>query len=375
MSEYTKKIKKKIINRYLNGESISSISKSTGIARSTIYEWINNANKSTKITKDLNLRDIHDLKIKCDRQNKIIDIIRLSGCTEKSSQMEKYHAIDKLSTKYNVHTICEALQLSKGSYYNYLLRNKKENTVYAKNYELFTNLIEQIYNESGHIYGAGKITAILKSKGYKVSEETVSKIVHENGWFSMRSCAKTLYNRDQQRKRKENLLNRFFIANRPNEIWVSDVTYFPVNDKNQYICIIIDIFSRKVIAYKISRKNSTQLTRATFDIAYTTRNPTLPLIFHSDRGCNYTSKRFMKHLQDLGVQQSFSQKGNPKDNAVAESFFSNMKKEELYRVKYKSEREFKKSVSKYIEFYNEERPHTTISYKSPSLFEKLNIQV
>ena len=184
-----------------------------------------------------------------------------------------------------------------------------------------------------------------------------------------------LYNRDQQRKRKENLLNRFFIASRPNEIWVSDVTYFSVNDKNQYICVIIDIFSRKVIAYKISRKNSTQLTRATFDIAYTSRNPTLPLIFHSDRGCNYTSKRFMKHLQDLGVQQSFSQKGNPKDNAVAESFFSNMKKEELYRVKYKSEREFKKSVSKYIEFYNEERPHTTISYKPPSLFEKLNIQV
>ena len=147
MSEYTKKIKKKIINRYLNGESISSISKSTGIARSTIYEWINNANKCAKITKDLNLRDIHDLKIKCDRQNKIINIIRLSGCTKKSSQMEKYHAIDKLSTKYNVHTICEALEVSKGSYYNYLLRNKKENTVYAKNYELFTNLIEQIYNE------------------------------------------------------------------------------------------------------------------------------------------------------------------------------------------------------------------------------------
>ena len=128
----TLKNKKKIINRYLNGESISSISKSTGIAHSTIYEQINNTNKCAKITKDLNLRDIHGLKIKCDRQDKIIDIIKLSGCTEKSSQMEKYHAIDKLSTKYNVHTICEALQVSKGSYYNYLLRNKKENTVYAK---------------------------------------------------------------------------------------------------------------------------------------------------------------------------------------------------------------------------------------------------
>ena len=76
----------------------------------------------------------------------------------------------------------------------------------------------------------------------------------------MRSCSKTLYNRDQQRKRKENLLNRFFIASRPNEIWVSDITYFPVNDKNQYICVIIDIFSRKVIAYKISRKNCKKCT-------------------------------------------------------------------------------------------------------------------
>ena len=93
---------------------------------------------------------------------------------------------------------------------------------------MFTNLIEQIYNESGHIYGAGKITAILKSKGYKVSEETVSKIVHENGWFSMRSCSKTLYNRDQHRKRKENLLNRFFIASSKDKAEVFE--YRIIND-------------------------------------------------------------------------------------------------------------------------------------------------
>ena len=126
MKTYTEEQKKEIINRYLNGESVSLLSKSRGIARSTIYLWIEEHNKTSKIHKDLSLRDVHDLKIKSERQAKMLEIIRISGCSPNSTQFEKYAAITALSDRYNVNTLCEALGIAKGSYYNHILRNKKE---------------------------------------------------------------------------------------------------------------------------------------------------------------------------------------------------------------------------------------------------------
>jgi len=171
-------------------------------------------------------------------------------------------------------------------------------------------------------------------------------------------------------RERENILNQNFKTSRPNEVWVSDVTYFKYNHKTYYICIVMDLYARKVISCKISLKNSTQLTKATFKKAYYLREPQDELLFHSDRGSNYVSKNFMDYLQELGVMQSFSKGGNPYDNSVMEAFFKTMKAEELYRMNYHSEKEFKKAVYDYIQFYNEKRPHTVLNYKTPDQMEK-----
>lgn len=113
------------------------------------------------------------------------------------------------------------------------------------------------------------------------------------------------------------------------------------------------------------------MTKATFKYAYFSRKPQDGLIFHSDNGSNYISKSFYSYLKQFGVIQSFSRSGRPHDNAVSESFFKGMKAEELYRYKYKSEREFHKSVSDYIEYYNVKRPHTFLGYLSPERYEQL----
>lgn len=367
MKCYTKQMKQTVINEYLNGTSILKINKTYKIARSTIYIWLKDFEKRTKLTKDLTLRDIHDLKIKTDRQQKIIEILKLSGCSSNSSQLEKYDAITKLSNRYNVHTLCEALDVAKGSYYNHIFRNKKGDTVYARRYAELKPLILKIFNENNQLYGAGKIAAILCLEGYNVSEQTVGKIMHLNGWFSRRTCSKKLYLQEQTRKK--NLLNQQFQTSKPNEVWVSDVTYFSFQYKTYYICVIMDLYSRKIISHKISNKNSTQLTKAALKFAYESRKPTKPLIFHSDRGTNYTSNRFMSFVKSLGLTQSFSRGGNPYDNSVIESFFANMKLEELYRVKYKSEKELKRSIDLYIKFYNEKRPHSMIRYQTPTNYD------
>ncbi len=126
---------------------------------------------------------------------------------------------------------CNLLGVAKGSYFNQTLRNKKGNTLDAQKRAEITPVIEQIFQDSNQIFGAGKIQVILKNKGYRIATKTVSDIMHKNGWFPVRSCAKTLYLQGQ--KRKKNILEQQFIATRPNEIWVGDVKYIDFYNKER----------------------------------------------------------------------------------------------------------------------------------------------
>lgn len=142
---------------------------------------------------------------------------------------------------------------------------------------------------------------------------------------SIRTNSKKEYLKD---KRKRNILRQQFNVDKPNTAWVSDITYYKLNDKWFYVCAIIDLFSRKVIAYKISKNNSTQLTKSTVKIAIESRHPNKGLIFHNDHGANYTSATLSEYLAENGITQSFSKVRNPYDNSVAESFFSSLKSTE-----------------------------------------------
>ena len=158
----------------------------------------------------------------------------------------------------------------------------------------------------------------------------------------------------------------------PNAIWVSDTTYFTLNGRTYHICAILDLFSRKAIAHRVSLKHSAQLISGTFKLAYADRKPGDGLIFHSDCGTQYTSHSFQALLKGCGTTQSFSPSGSPHHNAVMESFFSSVKREELYRTNYRSVQEFKERLSRYIEFYNTTCPHTTLNFKTPIAYELLH---
>ena len=165
------------------------------------------------------------------------------------------------------------------------------------------------------------------------------------------------------------MLKRQFSVDRPNQVWVSDFTYFRINDYWVYFCMIMDLFSRKIVGYQVSRTASTQLITSTFRRAYQKRDYPENLTFHSDRGRQYTSATFTALLEKHNIKQSFSASGRPCDNAVSETFFATFKKEEAYRREYTSEQSFRKSVERYIYFYNEVRPHQTLKYKTPQAFE------
>lgn len=364
-NKYSIETKKMVIQKHDYGEKITDISKQFNVSRTTIYRWIKEHEKN-KINHNqtVNMKMYRELERKYLRQKKIIQILQSSPCIVNSSLDVRIETIDKMvSEEFTINTLCEALCVSKATYYNRKLRGKHGYTEAMRKRDEIKPKIKELYDNSNQIYGPAKIHALLKREGYKVSLNVIASIMHDNNWFSIRGGAKTLY--ELNLSRKENILKQEFIVSRPNEVWVSDVTEVSFDGKRIFLCVIIDLFARKVIAYRISDKNNTPLTKKTFDMAYKAREPKEKLLFHSDQGSNYTSRTFRLFLKQKGVEQSFSRGGIPYDNSVCESFFGIYKQEEFYRTNYRSEMEVKKGINSFMNFYNTKRPHSLLRYRTP----------
>ena len=278
---------------------------------------------------------------------------------------ELYH---RPGNPFSVHELCDALDVARGTFYNHIFR-KADRSQYQEEQAQLMLKVKQVFDDSEQRFGAEKIRIVLAESGIRVGKKRISAIMQELGLCSVRTDAKKQFKRKQQYA-KQNLLKREFSAEHPNQIWVSDITYFKVNDYWMYLCIILDLFSRRIVDYRVSRNASTNLVTSTFRTAFRERGNPSGLTFHSDRGKQYTSAAFTALLQKCEVKQSFSATARPHDNAVAETFFASFKKEEAYRREYTSEQSYRKSVEQYIRFYNELRPHRTLKYKTPQAFEE-----
>ncbi len=360
----TKEQKESAVNRYLTGENPAAIIVEMKISRSSLYLWVKQHNEAIKEEGDVvSLNNYRKLRRRVKRLEDIIEIHKKVDCGYNSPLKDKLRALEQLYNQYSVHILCEALDVPRSTFYNHIFRSKKGNTVNERRKKDLRVRIQEIYDDSNQVFGAGKIAAVLKTDGIKVSERMVRQLMREMGLTSIRQDAKYLY--DREKIKNKNLLQQQFNPMKPNAVWVGDVTYFRIKENNYYICVIIDLYSRVVVGYKIGLKNSTQLTKSTFKSAYIARNPGKGLMFHSDNGGNYRCKTFQSYLKSLNVIQSFSRPYVPYDNSVMESFFSSMKREELYRRRFKSEKEFLCAVDDYIIFYNEKRPHRQNKYLTP----------
>lgn len=311
------------------------------------------------------------MKQKLKKLEEKVEILQKAGCTASAPLQEKLQELSKLYGQYSVHALCEALRVSRGTFYNHIFR-RKEVTVYDKRRAEMREHIKSVFDESHQRFGANKIAAILSEQGICISPKCTAELMREMGLQSVTLYSKRDYQKRDRLTKKQNILQRQFQVNEPNRVWVSDVTCFKVNRKYLYVCAILDLFSRKVIAHRVSPQNSTYLITSTFKQAFRSRNAPQSLMFHSDQGAQYTSKAFQNLLRMNKVVQSFSKSGQPHDNAVMESFFASMKREEIYRTQYKSEQQFIESVDAYIKFYNTQRPHSTLNYKTPDQFEAIH---
>ena len=198
---YSDETKNQTVQEFINGKSVSKIHTETGISRSTIYSWIESQKETFTKAEKINLRDYRELVAKCERQQKIIQILKESPCTVSSPLRERYNVIKAFKDTYSETLLCDALNVSKGSYFNHIFRNKNDASQYAAKVEEMTPIIEQIYHESNQIYGPGKVHAILKDRGYNISINVVSRIMHQKGLFAIRTSSKTYMIKSKNEKK------------------------------------------------------------------------------------------------------------------------------------------------------------------------------
>ena len=267
--------------------------------------------------------------------------------------------------------MCRNLSVNRSTFYAWQRRpvSKRQETD-----ERILPLIKESHKGSRETYGSLRVTKDLKDAGETVGHNRVAKIMRKNNIIG-RPKAKWIATTDSKHSMKvaPNLLNREFTVNTPDKAWVGDITYVWTYSGWVYLATVIDLCGRRVIGWSIDTEMKTALVQEAFDMACAMRGAVKPgLIFHTDRGSQYTSDAFQKTLKLNGAKSSMSRKGNCWDNAVAESFFATIKRELLNRAAWLNKNAVRAAVYEYIEvFYNRKRRHSTNEYISPVDYETL----
>jgi transposase InsO family protein len=269
---------------------------------------------------------------------------------------------------FNVDAMCEMLNVVRSAYYAWKI--SPQSTRDIEDIRL-TELIKKSFDESRQTYGCKRIQDDLKDWGEKVSKRRIGKLMSRAGlWCKTRKKFKATTNSKHDEQISPNLLKRQFKVDKPNTVWVGDITYIWTNEGWFYLATVMDLFSRKIVGWSMADNMKTQLVNDALQMAIWQRKPPKGLIWHTDRGSQYASKAHRALLKTHNIQQSMSRKGDCWDNAVAESFFHTLKTELVYHERYKTREQARSSIFEYIEvFYNRKRRHSANCSMSPANFE------
>jgi putative transposase len=277
----------------------------------------------------------------------------------------KFAFIHAEKAYFPVAVLCRLLGVTRQGYYAFAKRPASARTEAEQQ---LRERVQTLHTESRGTYGSPRLHAALRREGLRVGKRRVERALRSLG----------LQGRSHRRWRATtranpahpvvgNSLAREFSAARPNERWVTDISYVWTDEGWCYLAVILDLFARAVVGWALDTTLSTTLPLAALDMAIRRRQHGAGLLHHSDRGCQYTSADYRAALEELGVTVSMSRKGNCWDNAVAESFFATFKAELVYRQSWSTRLELRAATFEYIEvFYNRRRLHSSNGYKTPA---------
>lgn len=277
----------------------------------------------------------------------------------------KFAFIDAEKAHFPVAALCRVLGVTRQGYYAFVRRGQSGR---AQSERDLQQRIEKIHRDSGRTYGSPRVRAQLRREGLRVGKQRVERNMRALGLVGRSPRGFRVTTRSDPSHRVEpNVLARDFSATRPNERWVTDISYIRTAEGWSYLAVVLDLYSRAVAGWALDTTLTTELPLRALGEALRRRRPKAGLLHHSDRGCQYTSEQYRQVLARHGITVSMSRKGNCWDNAVAESFFSTLKTELVHRSSWKTRQELRAAVFEYIEaFYNRRRLHSAVGYKPPA---------
>jgi putative transposase len=280
-----------------------------------------------------------------------------------------YHFIQQHQAEYPVRTMCRVLCVSPSGYYRWC--NAPQSQRAQQNQELLGQ-IQMVHQASRQSYGSPKIQQALRQAGIHCGRNRIMRLMRQAGVVSKRQrCFKRTTQVNPHHRYAPNQLQQRFVATAPNQVWLTDMTSIATAQGWLYVAVVLDLYSRRIVGWAMADRMTDALTQHALQMALRQRKPQAHhLLHHSDRGSQYTSADYQKLLADHHIIVSMSSTGNCYDNAPMESFFAQLKLEQVYQQRYPTRQSAMSSVFAYMEgFYNTQRLHSALDYRSPAHFE------
>jgi len=284
----------------------------------------------------------------------------------------RYAFIQAQQSCFSTHTLCRMMRVHRSGYYAWVKQPKSPR---QKENERLLGLIKQFWLESGCVYGYRKVYDDLRDIGETCGRNRVGRLMNRDGIKAQVGYRKPRYNNGTIAVLAKNHLDQNFDTQKPNQAWVTDITYIRTYEGWLYLAVVIDLFSRQVVGWSMQSIMHTDLVLKALLMAVWRRKPQNPVVVHSDQGTQYTSSDCQAFMKGHNLISSMSRRGNCYDNAVAESFFQLLKRERIKRKTYRNRETARQDIFDYIEmFYNPVRRHGYNDGLSPVEFEKRHYQ-
>ncbi len=275
--------------------------------------------------------------------------------------------------RYRISTMCRTLGVSISGYYAWLTRPL---SLRKQADALLGDRIEAFYHASRCTYGRPNLKVDLAEAGISISNDRLARLMRERGIVGVsRRKAFKMTRRDRDARPAPDLVERKFVADAPNQLWVADITYIPTWSGFLFLAVVLDVYSRRIVGWAMANHLRTELVLQALDMAIWRRRPQ-DVIHHSDQGTQYTSIAFGRRCKEAGIRPSMGSVGDCYDNAMCESFFATLECELLDRRSFKTQHEGGLAVFDFIEgWYNPRRRHSALGYVSPNTYERRMAQV
>ncbi|HIE0015809.1 IS3 family transposase [Serratia marcescens] len=354
------------------GYSVAEVSDRLGVSAHSLYKWLRaiKPDNSEQHARDLleAKSEILKLRAQLKRTEEERDILKKGRAVLCKGARLKYRFINEHRTVWGVMTMCRVLHVARAGFYAWL-----HNPVSARdkdNQRLLT-LIRDSYSLSGGVYGYRRVHGDLNEIGETCGKNRVGRLMQLNRIKAVRGYKAPRRIAGRPSVVAPNRVQRQFTVVRANQVWVTDITYIRTWQGWLYLAVVIDLFARNVVGWSMKPTLSRELALDALMMAVWRRKPDSEVIVHSDQGCQYGSDDWQRFCRANNLAPSMSRRGNCWDNAVAESFFSSLKKERIRKRIYKTRDLARADIFDYIEvFYNRARRHSHLGGVSPEAFER-----